>query len=107
MGRFTASRLLQTLPVLLGVSFIVFISVYLLPGDVTSTLLGLAASKERMAVLAHEMGLDRPLHEQYVIWLGNVLSGDLGLSHLQLSLAGIVLALLAVGVSRIGAQRSP
>lgn len=83
MGRFIASRLLQTLPVLLGVSFIVFISVYLLPGDVTSTLLGLAASKERMAALAHEMGLDRPLHEQYVIWLGNVLSGDLGLSHVM------------------------
>lgn len=83
MLSFIASRLLQTLPVLVGVSFIVFISVYLLPGDVTQALLGLAATKERMASLAREMGLDRPLVEQYLIWLGHLLSGDLGSSHVM------------------------
>lgn len=83
MMRFVLIRLLQTIPVLIGVSFVVFATVHLLPGDVTRTILGLAASQERMAALAAEMGLDEPLPQQYLIWLGNLLSGDFGQSHVM------------------------
>ncbi|MEP9390468.1 ABC transporter permease [Mesorhizobium sp. KR9-304] len=76
-------RSVQTLPVLLGVSFIVFISVYLLPGDVTQQLLGLAASKESIASLRKELGLDDPFIVQFWIWLERVLTGNLGNSHVM------------------------
>ena len=61
MTRFILGRLLLLIPVLLGVSVIVFLLVHLAPGDVTSTLLGPMASESAKDVLRAEMGLDRPL----------------------------------------------
>jgi peptide/nickel transport system permease protein len=83
MTRFFFNRLAQTAPVLLGVSFIVFVSVYLLPGDVAQQILGLAASEESIASLRSELGLDQPVFVQYVIWLGRALSGNFGDSHVM------------------------
>jgi peptide/nickel transport system permease protein len=83
MTKFFLHRLAQAAPVLVGVSFIVFISVYLLPGDVTQQILGLAASKESIASLRGELGLDKPVIVQYFIWLGRALSGNLGDSHVM------------------------
>lgn len=83
MISFLTHRLLHAIPVLIGVSFIVFISIYLLPGDVTQQILGLFASEERAAALRVELGLDRNLLVQYVFWAWNLLHGDLGTSQIM------------------------
>ena len=91
MARFIVGRLLLVIPVLLGVSIIVFLLVQLAPGDVTSTLLGPMASENAKEVLRAEMGLDRSLPVQYVKWLGAVLQGDIGTSWVhKRPVAGIV-----------------
>lgn len=91
MARFIVGRLLLVLPVLLGVSIIVFLLVQLAPGDVTSTLLGPMASENAKAVLRADMGLDRSLPVQYVKWLGAVVQGDIGTSWVhKRPVAGIV-----------------
>lgn len=73
-------RLLATVPVLLGVTFVVFVAMHLAPGDVARTILGFGATEERVEALRAELGLDRPIIVQYAIWLGNLLRGDLGQS---------------------------
>jgi len=73
-------RLLQMIPVMLGVSFVVFISVYLVPGDVARTVLGQQASDTAVQALREELGLNRPLLVQYGIWLWDLLQFDLGYS---------------------------
>jgi peptide/nickel transport system permease protein len=83
MTKYFMHRLAQAAPVLVGVSFIVFISIYLLPGDVTQQILGLAANEESIASLRSELGLDKPVMVQYVIWLGRALAGNLGDSHVM------------------------
>ncbi len=83
MLKFTLWRTAQAVPVLLGVSFIVFLSLYLLPGDVTQQLLGLAASAESIKSLREELGLDEPILVQYWIWLKRALAGNLGSSHVM------------------------
>jgi peptide/nickel transport system permease protein len=80
MARFIMMRILQMIPVLLGVSFVVFISVYLVPGDVARTLLGYQASETAVQALREEMGLNRPMLVQYWIWLSDLLRLDLGFS---------------------------
>lgn len=78
MGRYILRRLLAVIPVLLGISVIVFALVHLVPGDVVSVLLGPTATPEARDALRKIFGLDRPLVEQYFVWLGNVLRGDFG-----------------------------
>jgi peptide/nickel transport system permease protein len=73
-------RLLALIPVLLGISLIVFLLVHLVPGDVVSILLGPTTSPEARAALRKLFGLDEPLHLQYLRWIGGVLHGDLGTS---------------------------
>jgi peptide/nickel transport system permease protein len=73
-------RLLALVPVLLGISLIVFLLVHLVPGDVVSILLGPTTSPEAREALRKLFGLDEPLQVQYVRWLGGVLHGDLGTS---------------------------
>ncbi len=83
MLHFITLRLLYAIPVLLGVTFIVFFALHLAPGDVTQQILGMFASEERAAALRAKLGLDKPVVVQYFIWLGNLLQGDLGLSHIM------------------------
>ena len=73
-------RLLAVLPIALGVSIICFLLVYLAPGDPLQTMLPPDADAETVAKLKQLYGLDRPLPVQYLSWLGNVLTGDLGRS---------------------------
>ncbi|MCY4260795.1 MAG: ABC transporter permease [Rhodobacteraceae bacterium] len=73
-------RLLTLIPTLLAASFLVFMFVHLIPGDPASILLGDAATPEEIAELSRELGLSEPLWTQYLLWLGNVLQGDLGTS---------------------------
>lgn len=82
MTRYLIRRALQVIPVLFGVSVAVFLMLRLIPGDVVDVILGTegAASPERMAQLRALFGLDRPFHEQYLSWVGGLLSGDLGRS---------------------------
>lgn len=68
------------LPVIVGMTFVVFFMIHLVPGDPARTLLGPRASEEAIAVLHERWGLDRPLHEQFVSYAGGLLRGDLGTS---------------------------
>ena len=77
---YTLNRLLTLVPTLLAASILVFLFVHLIPGDPASILLGDAATPEDVAELTRELGLDEPLWRQYLLWLGNVLRGDLGTS---------------------------
>jgi peptide/nickel transport system permease protein len=78
LGRFLARRLVQMIPVLLGVTLIVFALLQMIPGDPVIVMLGPQARAESVAAMRQELGLDRPLPEQYVRYLGNLLRFDLG-----------------------------
>jgi peptide/nickel transport system permease protein len=73
-----ARRLLLAVPMLFGMSVLVFAIVHLVPGDPATAVLGLNATPELVARLRTELGLDHSLVSQYFSWLGNVLTGDLG-----------------------------
>lgn len=77
---YAIKRLILVIPTLLGVTFLVFMTVHLIPGDPAVALLGTMATAERVAQLRAELGLDEPLIVQYLIWLGNLLQGDMGYS---------------------------
>lgn len=81
MFRFLASRLLSAIPVLFGVSIAVFAMIHLLPGDPATIMLqGSPATAEDIEILRHQLGLDEPLHIQYINYMGRVLQGDFGTS---------------------------
>jgi peptide/nickel transport system permease protein len=80
MLRFIAKRILWMIPLLLGVTLIVFLILHLTPGDPAALILGDAADQQTIEMLRHEMGLDRPLMVQYVDFLWKALHGDLGTS---------------------------
>jgi peptide/nickel transport system permease protein len=77
-AQFIARRLVQMIPVLFGVTLIVFALLQLIPGDPATTMLGLQARPESIAALRQELGLDRPLWEQYLRYMGNLARFDLG-----------------------------
>lgn len=81
MLRYALRRLLLTLPVLLGLSVIVFLIMSLIPGDPAQAILGSYATPENLERLRADLGLDLPLPQQYLVWLGNILQGDLGRSY--------------------------
>ena len=81
MLNFLARRLVSTLPVLLIVAVLVFLMLRLTPGDPAAVLAGDAASTEQIAQIRTSLGLDRSIPEQFFIWAGNLLTGDLGQSY--------------------------
>ncbi|MFU8889818.1 MAG: ABC transporter permease [Trueperaceae bacterium] len=80
MASYLLRRLLVTFPTLLGVSVLVFLSLHLAPGDPALVMLGPKATATSLEALRTELGLDRPLHVQYLRWIGGVVSGDWGRS---------------------------
>ncbi|HUW09516.1 MAG TPA: nickel ABC transporter permease [Anaerolineae bacterium] len=78
MGRYIAYRLILTIFVLLGVSLVVFFMIRLIPGDPAQLLADQWATKEDIEQLRRDMGLDRPITVQYLIFMDRVLHGDLG-----------------------------
>jgi peptide/nickel transport system permease protein len=80
VSRFLVRRLLLLVPVLMGVSVIVFLVLHLAPGDPAEIMLGSQATQADRVRLRAELGLDDPLHVQYFRWLGHVVQGDLGRS---------------------------
>ncbi len=81
MAAYIAKRLLAAIPVLFGLTIIVFLIMAMIPGDPATAILGSYATPENVARLNRDLGLDRSLPEQYFIWLGNLFQGDLGRSY--------------------------
>ncbi len=82
MYRYTVRRLLQIIPVLLGVFTLTFVMMHALPGNPVRIYLGLNPSQELADELIRQYGFDRPLWQQYLDYLGRVLTGNLGESFL-------------------------
>lgn len=78
MARMIGLRLVKLAPVLFLVTLATFFIVDLVPGDPAIAVLGPDASAEQYEAVRVELGLDRPVHERYVEWIGDALSGDLG-----------------------------
>ncbi|MFF2753193.1 nickel ABC transporter permease [Psychrobacillus sp. NPDC058041] len=78
MFLFILKRLAQIVPVILGVTLVVFLIMQMVPGDPAVIMAGEGASKETVNELREDLGLNRPLHEQYFSYVGNVFRGDLG-----------------------------
>lgn len=115
MRTFIARRLLLVIPVIVLVGILSFMLIRLIPGDPAAQLLGMDATPQEIEELRRELGLDRPIYTQFVIWAGKVVKGDLGrsfflsqpvsvaiLEHLECTISLALLALtyaVLVGVS--------
>lgn len=82
MKRYVAKRLLVLIPVILGVTFIIFSIMALTPSSPGRLMLGLQASEEDVAALNHELGYDRPFLTRFVSYVKDALTGDFGKSYL-------------------------
>jgi len=81
--QYVAQRLLLALVVVLGITFVVFMIMQIVPGDPARVILGPYASDESVAGLRDRLGLDRPFLEQYLTWLSKAVRGDFGQSLLN------------------------
>ncbi len=81
MAAYIVKRLLAAIPVLFGLSIIVFLIMAMIPGDPATAILGSYATPENVEKLNRDLGLDKSLPQQYFIWLGNLLQGDFGRSY--------------------------
>ena len=79
--QYLLQRLVSAVPVVLGISIIVFLIISLIPGDPATAILGSFATPDNVAKLNKDLGLDKSLFERYFIWLGNLLQGDFGRSY--------------------------
>ena len=73
-------RLTASILTLLGVSVLIFAGASVLPGDVANIILGQMATPESLAALRAQLGLEQPVHVRYLLWLEDLLTGDLGVS---------------------------
>ena len=78
MRNYILRRLLLTLPVIWGVSTLVFLFIHLIPGDPVQVMLGESAKLADVEELRRGLGLDKPLHEQYALFIKGLLTGNLG-----------------------------
>jgi peptide/nickel transport system permease protein len=123
MTTYVVRRVLAIIPVLFGISILVFLLVHLIPGDVAQILLGTQATDQQLETLRRTFGLDRALPVQYLDWLSHILRGDFGVSFrtnrpvlpdlvsrfgvtVQLTLVSMLIALVvAVPLGAIAAAR--
>jgi peptide/nickel transport system permease protein len=96
LGGYVVRRLAHLVPIVLGVTILVFFLIHLVPGDPARTILGNQATDARVALLHHEWGLDRPLPVQYERFMARLVHGDLGSS-----------LFYSVGAGRLVVQRLP
>ena len=80
MVRYIGRRLIALLPILFGITLVVFMLVHITPGDPARTYLGIHATDESLKALRHAWGLDQPIPLQYLIYLSGLVRGDLGQS---------------------------
>ena len=105
LGGYVLRRLLQLVPIALGVTVLVFFLIHLVPGDPARTILGNQATPARVALLHHEWGLDRPIWVQYAKFMSRIAHGNLGDSlfygvsagHLVLQRLPVTLWLIGLG----------
>ena len=103
MIRYVAGRLLLILPVLFGVSIVVFMLIRLIPGNPAVAILGEHATPELVARVERQLGLNLPLWRQYLIFIGTVLRGNFGLSFFyQESVSTLTLERIPVTLMLIG-----
>src|SRR5699024_11001594 len=81
MHAYILKRLLSAIPVLLIVSIVIFLIIHMTPGNPAAVILGEEATDVQIAELEESLGLNLPIHEQYINWMGGVLQGDLGTSY--------------------------
>jgi len=81
MWTFILRRILQTIPVLIGISIITFLLLYYLPADPARMYAGPSASVDTVQRIRHELGLDQPLWKRYTTYMSHALRGDLGFSY--------------------------
>src|SRR5215208_4610790 len=98
MFRFVTLRLVQMVPVLIGISLVMFVLVRVVPGDPAVVALNVYATPERVAELRTVWGLDKPIIVQYGIFLAQLLHGDLGFSYFYRQSA------LALVLERLGPE---
>lgn len=82
MTGYILKRLVSAIPVLFGLSVIVFLIMALIPGDPATAILGSYATPENVERINRQLGLDKTLLEQYGIWITNLLQGDFGRSYI-------------------------
>ncbi len=80
MFNYLIKRLISAVPVLIGISLLLFLMLRMLPGDPAQVLAGQMASLEEIENIRHQLGLDRPIHEQYAVFLSRLVRLDLGRS---------------------------
>jgi len=80
MRTYVLRRLLQIIPTILGITFVVFVMMRSIPGDPVVSLLGDAYNEENAVKARQDYGLDKPILVQYFIWLGKLVQGDWGAS---------------------------
>jgi peptide/nickel transport system permease protein len=80
MLNYLIKRLLSTIPVLIGISLLLFFMLRMLPGDPAQVLAGQMATPQEIENIRHQLGMDRPIYEQYVVYLGRLVHFDLGRS---------------------------
>lgn len=112
MVGYIARRLLSLIPVLFGISLVVFFLMHLIPGDPVVLMVEPGTPAEDMEIMRRQLGLDKPIYIQYFIWVGKMLRGDMGtsiysnrpvreeltgpyLATIQLAVGGITVAILA------------
>src|SRR5216683_1017002 len=89
---FVGRRLLQLVPVAVGVTILVFFMIHLIPGDPARTILGIHATPQAIAILHKQWGLNRPLVSQYWLFMDRLLHGNLGQSlYYGVPAAGLIL----------------
>jgi ABC-type dipeptide/oligopeptide/nickel transport system permease component len=114
-GYFILRRLVHVIPVLFGITLVVFALLHLIPGDPALAILGVRANPDSIAALRHELGLDQPLWYQYVKYLQGLASFDLGdslkfkvgVASLLVDRLKVTLALIAYAVLLIVAVALP
>jgi peptide/nickel transport system permease protein/oligopeptide transport system permease protein len=80
MYNYLIKRLLSTVPVLIGISLLLFFMLRMLPGDPAQVLAGQMATPEEIENIRHQLGLDRPVYEQYAVYVSHLVRFDLGRS---------------------------
>lgn len=83
MIKYIIRRTIQSIPLMLTATILVFLMIHVLPGDPAIDIAGTRASEETIKALRAEMGLDKPLPVQYLIWMEHLLRGDLGKSYIS------------------------
>ena len=85
MGRYILRRIFLLVPVVLGVTFLTFALIRLVPGDIVTNMMGVTAAnnEELRAQILKELGLDKPLLQQYIWWIGRIIVGDFGFSFIH------------------------